>query len=69
MRKTVLSLLLTIICSTYSFAYDVEVDGIYYNLNAEKKEAEVTYGDVFYSGSVVIPEFIFSNNIKPQIRK
>lgn len=41
-------------------AYDVEVDGIYYNLNIETKTAEVTWkrlgGD--YSGNVIIPKTI-----------
>ena len=44
-------------------AYDVEVDGIYYNLIPEKNEAEVTYqkyeNSIYvsdYSGSVNIPE-------------
>ena len=37
------------------------IDGIYYNLNSNTKEAEVThYGDAFYTGSVTIPEsFIY----------
>ena len=29
--------------STNTFAYDVEIEGIYYNLNTNAKTAEVTY--------------------------
>ncbi len=39
-------------------AYNVEVDGIYYNLDTKKKTASVTRGGVKYKGSVVIPESI-----------
>ena len=34
------------------------IDGIYYNINAETKEAEVTYGSSEYTGSVIIPKII-----------
>lgn len=36
------------------YAYDFEVDGIYYNLDSNG-DAVVTYGDVKYSGDVSIP--------------
>lgn len=50
-----------------AFADAVEVNGIYYNLNNETKEAEVTYGnwdlnvgghEGRYNGDIVIPESI-----------
>ena len=48
-----------------AWAHDVEVDGIYYNLNREDKTASVTFkGDVpysynnEYSGANVIPETV-----------
>lgn len=48
------------IMSSMLYAYDIEIDGIYYNLNKEDKNAEVTNGDKRYSGSVSIPEsFIY----------
>lgn len=58
MRKLFFTLAMTLIAAV-SYAYDVEVNGIYYNLNTEAKTAEVTnpYGG-YYSGSVVIPESI-----------
>lgn len=39
-------------------AYDVEIDGIYYNVVKKAKIATVTSGDVKYTGEVVIPETI-----------
>lgn len=39
------------------------IDGIYYNLNPEKQEAEVTFGDIGYSGSVSIPSSITVSSI------
>ena len=43
-------------------AYDVEIDGIYYNLIAEDSVAEVTSGDNKYTGEIVIPESIPYND-------
>ena len=64
--KRLLFLFLLTSLSTLSRAYDVEIDGIYYNLKEETKTAEVTYGKVnwymmennSYSGSVNIPSSI-----------
>ena len=52
------SLILSVVFSTSASAYDVKVDGIYYNLISKGKTAEVTYGEVKYSGEVVIPSSI-----------
>lgn len=41
-----------------SWAYDVEIDGIYYNLNETNKTAEVTSGDVKYSGNINLPSIV-----------
>ena len=48
-----------------AWAHDVEVDGIYYNLNSEDKTASVTFkGNKYnsyndeYSGEIVIPETV-----------
>ena len=63
-----LFLLLTLfLCTSMAWAHDVEVDGIYYNLNQTNKTTTVTLkGSYFYSydneysGEVVIPEnFIY----------
>ena len=54
------SLILSAVFSTSASAYDVKVDGIYYNLISEDKTAEVTSGEEKYSGEVVIPGSITS---------
>jgi len=47
---------LGMLLSVNANAYDVEVDGIYYNVVKKGKVAEVTSGDSGYTGVVVIPE-------------
>lgn len=63
--KTLL-LLFSILCfGTEALAYDVYIDGIFYNINKSKKTARVTYrsyntyeNSSAYKGDVVIPSFI-----------
>ena len=53
------SLILSVVFSTSALAYDVKIDGIYYNLISEGKTAEVTMNvEDKYSGEVVIPSSI-----------
>ena len=52
------SLILSVVFSTSALAYDVKVDGIYYNLISKAKTAEVTSGEGKYWGEVVIPRSI-----------
>ena len=52
------SLILSVVFSTSASAYDVKVDGIYYNLISKGKTAAVTKGEEKYSGEVVIPSSI-----------
>lgn len=59
-RILVLSIL-GLIFSTSIYAFDVEVNGIYYNLDSSSKTAEVTSGTNKYSGDVVIPATINNN--------
>ena len=54
MKKLIIILAL-ILLPSFTWAYDVVIDGIYYNLVKETKEAEVTHGNNKYTGSVVIP--------------
>ncbi len=64
--KTIKQLLITIavlLCSTTTYAYDFEVDGIYYNIiSATDFTAEVTSGDIDYSGEVIIPSTVNYNS-------
>lgn len=52
--KSVMAVL-GVLLSLNAFAYDVEIDGIYYNLIEKVKQAEVTSGDGKYTGEVTIP--------------
>ena len=59
-----LSLLFALMLSTLMVsAYDAQVDGVYYNLIAEAKQAEVTSGDTEYTGNVTIPESFTYNGV------
>ena len=65
--KKLFLLLTLLLCTRMAWAHDVEVDGIYYNLNQTNKTAAVTFKgsdsytyDNEYSGEVVIPQkFIY----------
>ena len=60
-------IILSIIClllSTNGFAYDFEVDGIYFNITSNS-EVEVTYGTNSgnsYSGDVIVPKSVSYSN-------
>ncbi len=56
----VFALLMSMV-SNVALAYDVEIDGIYYNLNATDKTATVTKGSG-YSDDMVIPQIVNYNN-------
>ncbi len=64
MKNFILSIVLSLFCVTYSFAYDVLIGGIYYNLDKTAKTAEVTSGTTFYSGEKQIPSVIKVNGIE-----
>ena len=63
--KTIKQLLITIavlLCNATTYAYDFEVDGIYYNIiSMEDLTVRVTDGDNEYSGEVVIPSTVNYN--------
>ena len=59
-----ITLILSVFFTISSSAYDVEVDGIYYNLIEKAKQAEVTNGDNLYSGDIVIPSSINVNEVE-----
>ena len=64
------TLLLSVFFAVSSSAYDVEVDGIYYNLNKTEKTAEVTYKEkekASYSGSIEIPSSIVIKEVEYKI--
>lgn len=59
--------MLSVFFGTSTFAYDVEVGGVYYNLNTKEKVAEVTSGDDNYEGHVVIPSSITVDDVSYQV--
>ena len=68
MKKKLL-LILTLMSSVLAWAHDVEIDGIYYNLDTKNKVATVTYKGLSattyhgeYQGDVVIPSSIIYNS-------
>ena len=60
MKKRITALMTTLILSVFfsisASAYDVEVDGIYYDISGTT--ATVTYGEKEYLGDIVIPKSI-----------
>ena len=66
MKTTILKSMMTMLMALTSLsinAYDVEIEGIYYNLTTKTQEAGVTFGENKYTGNVVIPSSIISNNV------
>ena len=51
-----------LLCTATAFAYDFEVNGIYYNIISDS-EVEVTSGDNKYVGDIVIPEQVTHEGI------
>lgn len=60
-HKCVLAIL-AVLFSLNTMAYDVEIDGIYYNVDSRSWNAEVTSGDNKYTDEVVIPAFFEYND-------
>ena len=59
------TLVLSIFFGCYALAYDVKVDGIYYNLDENNKTVEVTNREQYpYSGVIVIPSSINSERVR-----
>ena len=62
-------LILSVFFSISASAYDVEVDGICYNLNSESIFAVVTdNGHYYYSGNITIPSSISVNEVEYPVR-
>lgn len=67
MKQLVLSTLMLAL-PLFACAYDVEVDGIYYNLISKGNIAEVTSGDSKYSGEVNLPYKINCDGIEYTVK-
>ena len=71
--KREIILMLMLMVSVLGYA-KVEIDGIFYNLNSETKEAEVTSGNpssynsyTAYKGEVVIPSTVVNDGIEYKV--
>ncbi len=61
--KKIFTFLILVLLSTNLFAYDFEVDGIYYNITDKThKSVEVTAGQNAYAGIVNIPDSVIYND-------
>ena len=60
MKKSILLCIMALLPLVVS-AYDVEIDGIYYDLDTSTRSATVTSGDNKYAGTVTIPSYIFKD--------
>ena len=58
MKTRIFTLIVSLFITAMAFAYDIEIDGIYYNLDTKNKTAGVTYGSNEYSGNIIIPNTI-----------
>ena len=62
MKKRFLTLALTLLSAVGAWAYDFEVDGIYYGFSYDSSnEVYVTYGDTQPSGEITIPSSVSYN--------
>ena len=68
MKQTFLSFILVLLPIMAS-ADPVEIDGIWYNLIAKGKVAEVTQNPNYYTGDVVIPEKVTFGDIEYNVTK
>ncbi|MBR5717283.1 MAG: leucine-rich repeat domain-containing protein [Bacteroidales bacterium] len=66
MKKRLLTLI-TILLPFAASAYDAKIDGIYYYLKSDSKEAEVTDGPIKYSGSVDIPATVIYDDVEYKV--
>lgn len=57
MKKYVLTFTL-ILMASFAKAYDIEINGIYYDVVPKAKIAEVVAGDNKYKGQVIIPSAV-----------
>lgn len=58
-------LMVSVLSAVTVYAYDVEIDGIYYNINQSAKTAEITSGDNPYPfADLTIPESIVYNGVR-----
>lgn len=68
LKFTLLSLAITL-CYNKSYAYDFEVDGVYYNIDFSDMSLIVTNGEHAYTGEIVIPNEVSYNGRNLKVTK
>ena len=63
MKKHLLILFSALLSLVASAQTKVEIDGIWYNLVSKDKQAEVSWGDTKYSGSITIPATVIHEGV------
>ena len=65
MKTRIFTLIVSLFVATMAFAYDAEIDGIYYTLDETNKTAEVTTRwEGYYVGDIIIPEKVTYNGVE-----
>ena len=66
MKTRIFTLIMSLFVATMAFAYDAEIDGIYYNLDETNKTVEVTNGGWYgsYARDIIIPEKVTYNGVE-----
>lgn len=67
LRKFLIAGVFILACMGSAWAYDVCVDGIYYDLVTKAKQAIVVKGDKDYVGDVTIPETIIVDGVEYEV--
>ena len=67
--KKIFLFLFSLFITTMVFAYDAEIDGIYYNFDDENKTAIVIGGSNEYSSNIIIPEKVSYNGVEYNVTK
>ena len=63
MKKSLTTITIVLLSTLLSFAYDIQIDGLRYNLNIKEKTAEVAGGN-YYDTLITIPsEIIHANEV------
>ena len=66
--RAIFAIAMMLTMTTPSFAYSIEVDGIYYNIkDSTTNTVSVTLGDNEYSGKIIIPEYVVYNNVSYEV--
>ena len=71
MKTRIFTLIMSLFIATMAFAYDAQIDGIYYNFDHENKTATVTHEGYSWDGNagyiqseIVIPEKVTYNGVE-----